>query len=92
MGWCPVWDGKANSFRDSQTGRFMSRSDVANELRINPQKQAGHIKGTPQYNNRVSQGKPTSAFDNVQDAERYVRETIERGTPVPNQPGKFDLD
>jgi hypothetical protein len=33
-------------------------------LLINAQQQAGHIRGTPQYLNRIKQGKPTSTFIN----------------------------
>ncbi|WP_307704181.1 RHS repeat-associated core domain-containing protein [Variovorax paradoxus] len=29
---------------------------------ISQQKQTGHVKGTPQYRNRVDVGKPTSCF------------------------------
>lgn len=59
---------------------------------ISTQKQAGHIKGTPQYNNRVKQGKPTSAFDNAKDAEKYTQEAWEKGSPVPGKPQARDYD
>ncbi len=49
---------------------------------ISKQKQAGHVKGTPQYNNRVKQGKSTSYFDDAEQAERATREAWEKGTPT----------
>jgi hypothetical protein len=49
---------------------------------ISKQKQASHVKGTPQYNNRVKQGKKTSYFDDAEQAERLTREAWEKGTPT----------
>ncbi|MDQ4032634.1 MAG: hypothetical protein M3332_10355 [Actinomycetota bacterium] len=49
---------------------------------ISKQKQAGHVKGTPQYNNRVKQGKKTSHFDDAEQADRLTREAWEKGTPT----------
>jgi RHS repeat-associated protein len=88
---CVKWNGRAQRFY-GKNGRFISRAESAKSIRINPQKQAGHIQGTPQYNNRVKQGKPTSAFDSQSDVDKLVRNTLEYGNPVPNQPGKFDLE
>nr|WP_272897233.1 hypothetical protein [Escherichia fergusonii] len=85
------WNDKAQRFQGAN-GRFISRAEAAKKIRINPQKQAGHIQGTPQYNNRLKQGKPTSAFDSQADVDKLVRDTLEHGNPVPNQPGKFDLE
>ncbi len=59
---------------------------------ISRQKQAGHVKGTPQYNNRIKQGTSTSYFDNWQDAERYTQEAWEKGTAVPGREGVRDYD
>jgi hypothetical protein len=59
---------------------------------ISPQKQAGHVKGTPQYNNRIKQGKPTSAFDDAKTAEQLTQEAWEKGTPVPGRPNVRDFD
>jgi hypothetical protein len=59
---------------------------------ISRQKQSSHVKGTPEYKNRVKQGKPTSAFDNWEDAEKYTQEAWEKGKPVPGQPNKRDYD
>ncbi len=88
---CIKWNDKAQRFQGAN-GRFISRAEAAKTIRINPQKQAGHIQGTPQYNNRLKQGKPTSAFDGQADVDKLVRDTLEHGSPVPNQPGKFDLE
>ncbi len=54
--------------------------------RINQQKQAGHLPGTPQYSNRTAQGKPTSAFFGDQSGEIATRIAEERGVPVPGRP------
>jgi uncharacterized Zn-binding protein involved in type VI secretion len=59
---------------------------------INKQKQAGHIKGTPQYKNRVKQSNPTSSFDNEADATKYTQEAWEKGAEVPGRPGVKDYD
>lgn len=56
------------------------------------QKQAEHVKGTPQYQNRIRQGKPTSAFDNAQSAEQYTREAWQRGTSVLGRPNVREYD
>ena len=88
---CIKWNDKAQRFQGAN-GRFISRAEAAKTIRINPQKQAGHIQDTPQYKNRLKQGKPTSAFDSQADVDKLVRDTLERGNPVPNQPGKFDLE
>lgn len=49
---------------------------------VSKQKQAGHVKGTPQYNNRVKQGKKTSYFDDAGQAEKLTREAWDKGAPV----------
>lgn len=59
---------------------------------INAQKQAGHVKGTPQHKNRTKQNKPTSAFENKAEAEKYTKEAWEKGTEVPGRPGVKDYD
>ena len=49
---------------------------------ISPQKQNGHIAGTPQNQNRLKQGTLTSTFDgNAAEAEALTREAWNRGTP-----------
>ncbi|WP_139334180.1 MULTISPECIES: hypothetical protein [Acidiphilium] len=58
---------------------------------ISRQKQDGHIKGTPQNENRVRQGKPTSTFDASKDeADQLTQEAAEKGNPVPGRPGVKD--
>jgi hypothetical protein len=52
---------------------------------INRQKQAGHIKGTPQHANRVKHGKPTSTFLNPAEAEQLTLEAWAKGRPVGGQ-------
>lgn len=59
---------------------------------INKQKQAGHIKGTPQYNNRIKQGKPTSAFNDAESANQLTKIAWEKGKPVPGRPGVREFD
>ena len=59
---------------------------------IATQKQAGHIRGTPQYKNRIKQGKPTSAFRDAAEAEAFTQEAWAKGTPVPGRPGVKDYD
>lgn len=68
------------------------RAAAVKPPRINPQQQAGHVKGTPQYLNRVKQGKPTSAFDDAATAEQLVQEAWQKGTPVPGRPNVRDFD
>lgn len=60
---------------------------------ISSQKQAGHIRGTPQHRNRIKAGKPTSTFDGDQaTVERLVQTAWERGRSVPGRPGVRDYD
>jgi RHS repeat-associated protein len=54
--------------------------------KINIQKQAGHVRGTPQYKNRVKQGKSTSAFHGQASGEKATRIAAERGKPIPGRP------
>lgn len=65
---------------------------ISKNLKISTQKQAGHVKGTSQYKNRVKQGKSTSVFENAQDAERYTIEAWEKGTPVKGRPNVKEYD
>lgn len=62
----------------------------AARIPISAQKQAGHVKGTPQYLNRVKHGKPTSAFDDAASAERYTKEAWALGKKVKGRPGVKD--
>ncbi|MGC9269884.1 hypothetical protein [Acidiphilium sp.] len=61
------------------------------EPEISRQKQDGHIKGTPQNENRLKQGKPTSTFDgSKEDADQLTQEAAKKGQPVPGRPGVKD--
>jgi hypothetical protein len=60
--------------------------------KINQQKQASHIKDTPQYNNRCKQNKSTSYFENSEDANKLVNETFQRGTQVKGKPQCRELE
>jgi len=59
---------------------------------ISLQKQAGHVKGTPQYDNRVNAGKPTSCFCDWNAAIKYTGEAWANGTQVPGRPGVKDYE
>ena len=56
------------------------------------QKQDGHIKGTPQYKQRLKQGKPTSTWDDPNEADSLTREAWRNGTQVPGRPRVRDYD
>jgi hypothetical protein len=56
------------------------------------QKQDGHVKGTPQYKQRVKQGKPTSTWDDSSEADRLTREAWRKGVTAPGRPGVRDYD
>jgi hypothetical protein len=56
------------------------------------QKQDGHVKGTPQYRQRLRQGKPTSTWDDPGEADPLTREAWKKGTPVPGRPHVRDYD
>jgi hypothetical protein len=59
---------------------------------IAKQKQAGHVKGTPQHANRQKANKPTSTFFGEKSGERLTQEAFQKGTPVPGRPGVKDYD
>jgi hypothetical protein len=63
-------------------GNSTQDPSAATTPRINAQKQAGHVSGTPQHTLRVSQGKATSTFRNAQEAEALTREAWANGTPL----------
>jgi hypothetical protein len=52
--------------------------------RINPQQQAGHVSGTPQYANRIKQGKPTSVFHASENADSLTLYAWQHGKPTAN--------
>ncbi|VWC38626.1 YD repeat-containing protein [Burkholderia lata] len=59
---------------------------------ISRQKQAGHVLGEPQYDNRVKQGKATSCFCDWGDAVQYTDEAWSKGSSVPGRPNVRDHD
>ena len=59
-------------------------AEVEEEVAINSQKQDGHVKGTPQYKNRIKGGKSTSAFRSRKMADKLTRDTWDTGTPRPD--------
>lgn len=59
---------------------------------ISRQKQAGHIKGSPQHKNRIRQNKPTSTFDDSGTADALTRQAWARGRPVQGRPNVRDYD
>ena len=59
---------------------------------ISPQKQAGHIRSTPQYQNRLHQGKPTSYFDDAETAAQLTQEAWQKGEPVRGRPTVREYD
>ncbi|KVX50474.1 hypothetical protein WT33_33175 [Burkholderia stagnalis] len=59
---------------------------------ISQQKQAGHVLGEPQYDNRVKQGKATSCFCDWDDAIQYTDDAWNQGTPVSGRPNVRDHD
>jgi len=62
-------------------------------LRVNRNKQAGHIFGTPEYKNRLKiQDKDTSYFANEREANTYTYEAWYRGTPVHGSSTVRELD
>ena len=59
---------------------------------ISSQKQAGHVKGTPQYLNRVKRGKPTSYFHDTKSAQRLTQEAWKNGILVPGRRNVREYD
>jgi hypothetical protein len=56
------------------------------------QQQQGHVRGTPQYELRIKQGKPTSYFLSQNDANRYTYDAWYKGRPVGGDPYVRELD
>ncbi|MBA3570095.1 MAG: RHS repeat-associated core domain-containing protein [Pyrinomonadaceae bacterium] len=65
---------------------------VAPKAAINPQKQAGHIPGTPQHVNRIKQGKASSTFHGEPSGEMATQIANQRGTLVPGRPNLKEYD
>jgi hypothetical protein len=59
---------------------------------ISDQKQARHIKGTKEYEERIRQNKPTSYFDDKETADRLTQEAYEKGQRVDNHENAVDHD
>lgn len=55
------------------------------DVPIASQKQAGHIPGTPQYANRIKQGKTTSAFFGEKSGNAWTQRAWREG--IPTAPG-----
>lgn len=55
---------------------------------INEQKQAGHEAGTPQNDNRINQGKPTSTFKDAKEGRDLTQDTHATGTTDPKFPNQ----
>ncbi|WP_019631758.1 hypothetical protein [Actinomadura atramentaria] len=54
---------------------------------INGQKQKGHVRGTPQYENRKKAGKPTSTWAGDESfANHHTYDAWYQGTPDPKRP------
>ncbi len=49
---------------------------------INTQQQTGHVPGTPQYKNRIKQGKPTSAFYGQKPGEMATKIAWKKGKTI----------
>jgi len=74
----------------ARVGRTEGR--VAETVRIAAQKQAGHIRGTPQYANRIKAGKDTSTFFGRRSGERLTRDTYATGTRSTSRPGVIEKE
>jgi hypothetical protein len=62
------------------------------DLPIARKQQDGHIKGTPQYRERLKQGKPTSRWDDPAEADPLTREAWRNGTAVRGRPRVREWD
>ncbi len=62
------------------------QSNASTGPKIAEQKQAGHVPGTPQNENRKAQGKPTSEFFGAKSGEKLTQSGWQKGTPVPGKP------
>lgn len=56
------------------------------DLPIARKQQDGHIKGTPQYRERLKRGRPTSRWDDPAGADPLTREAWRHGTAVRGRP------
>ena len=66
---------------------FGAAADRVNPARkINKQKQAGHVPGTPQNRERQKQGKPTSTFFGAKSGDKLTQDTARNGTVIRTDP------
>ena len=56
------------------------------------QKQAGHIRGTPQNINRIKQGKPTSTFFGKRSGDELTQRAFKDGKVVAGRPNVKEYD
>jgi RHS repeat-associated protein len=76
-----------NSRISGRVGRMRGRlsSSTPKRMQVSFQRQAGHIKGTPQHALRIKQGKPTSTFFDRESGLNFTREAWVKGTPIGSQ-------
>jgi hypothetical protein len=55
-------------------------------------RQDGHIRGTPEYRERLRLGKPTTRWDDPTEADPLTREAWKSGVAVPGNPRVRDWD
>ncbi len=85
--------GVANPFKKvATTARALKSVTKSVKPAISPQKQAGHIPGTPQNANRLKQGKPTSSFFGEKSGNHLTQQAFEKGKPVPGRPNVREHD
>lgn len=85
----------ADSQAATKRGRSNSdrlRSAPSDRPEIAAQKQAGHVRDTPQHTNRTSADKPTSTFFGEGSADRLTREAFRRGELVPGRRSVIEHD
>ncbi|WP_372346882.1 hypothetical protein [Streptomyces sp. KL116D] len=59
---------------------------------VSRQKQDQHVLGTREYEKRIENGTPTSAFASRSEADAYAKHAWENGTPVPGRPNVRDYE
>lgn len=59
---------------------------------ISSQKQAGHVRGTPQHANRIKQNKTTSTFHGERSGKMATEIANRRGTPLQYRPQVKEFD
>jgi hypothetical protein len=87
-----AYKARTYDFSPGRTTTVTPPVTTAPRLPISAQKQAGHVPSTPQYLNRINQGKPTSAFFGNESAERLTQEAWQKGRAVPGKPNVREYD